>query len=361
LGITMSELEVKEFTWHVIAPDGSVEPLATVRETKAKEPDTYTYIPNQDPRCGGSVRHDQSGWTVGYRRYQEYDKDVINTDYLKEAFATWMTWNSTKRGQWRKQQEAKKPMAYVSYFDECVPFSAEAPVKEAAKTKKSGSFPKKEPPYVMSEAAKNNSYIRYVEDPSFPWWTIEKLQEELEATIAYLEDLINVMDEDEYENAYEDRKLLEEAILYFNLKGNNTMNTANATVIATADTTTRDQREYLLTRLRNMDYEKELDLQAHFKLNPVKGPKTLKDLIAKIKDGDFEFDTDFYSEDTEFYSTSELVSSMRWTKEKSDRKGYDAAMKAKNTAYTKTVDIIKIKSPEEGLKALEVFESQTFH
>lgn len=146
------------------------------------------------------------------------------------------------------------------------------------------------------------------------------------------------------------------------IKENNMYTTANtaAAVIQTTPPVEVDQRKYLLKRLENSYYDKERAFHAEFKLNPVDGPKTVKDLVAKIKAGDYTLLYD-WTEEAETWGTAGLLDYIRWSKETPDRDGFDAAMKKTKEAKKAATDTITILSPEEGLKALQEFEAATFH
>ena len=147
----------------------------------------------------------------------------------------------------------------------------------------------------------------------------------------------------------------------FSVKENNMQYNTAVAAIAQQPSEAADQRKYLIRRLSDVEYKKLNEFHTTFKMNPVSGPRTLKDLVEKIKSGDFIMSVDDYDDEKEFYSTSCLVDYIRWSKEKPDSKGYDAAKKALAEAKKNTLDTITIMSPEEGLKALQAFEAQTFH
>ena len=348
-----------------------------------QEPDTYTLIPNGtkwstlgNPKGetvnAYIVQHDQTGcaleW-VGASR-DRYSKFAWHGTYRygnRSVFYTFACWDKRKRSSWYKSQlknieQEKSNMLTITseagttcydVWDNPVPCK---PVAKGVPAKA-----EKKPEYVKSEAARLNRYVEYIENPLYSWWSMSTLLNEIEDTRRALYDLDNFDDEYDLESMEKDLHLMEAALEYFNLKGNNTMNTANATVIATADTTSRDQRQYLQSRLRDISYSKDSDLKAHFKMNPVKGPKSLKALVEKIKSGDFKMYSEDFSDEHEFYSTDQLLDYIRWSKDAPDIKGYEAAQAKKKDAYTKAVDTITIKSPEDGLKAVQEFEAATFH
>jgi hypothetical protein len=324
--------------------EGESLKIAFMSTTPSKEPDTYTFSRTTN---GGIVTHDQSGWSVPYRRYPQYDKNVIDTDYLKEAFATWMSWDAPKRRKWRREQEANKPMCINLTECGCVP-------KQSLTVTADKPLP----------SIYDNIYIKYEH-------SLDALYEDLR----FVQECIDYFDEDEFDpeddpsldDLYEERRQIRAAIwnlneaINYKTKGNNTMYaTSNTAIVAAAQPESVEQRQYLLNRLYTVREKKRQELHKHFKLNPVKGPTTLKDLVEKLKSGDVDL-PDYYTDEYEFYSVNSLISEIRWTKDKPDQKGYDAAIAKRDEAYNATVDTIKILSPEEGLKALQAFEAMTFH
>lgn len=142
-------------------------------------------------------------------------------------------------------------------------------------------------------------------------------------------------------------------------KKGSTMNTAAATIIAQPDTTAADQRRHLGYRMRDVRAKHYETLRTTFKVNPVKGPRTLEEFVAKIKSDDFTMPEQY--KDYTFYGPEQIADMIRWTKEPADQKGYEAAEKKLSQAYQDLEDTITIMSPEEGLKALRDFASATFH
>lgn len=311
-------------------------------DVKIKEPDTYTLLPNGDNNW--IVQHDQSGTTIPYMKKQYALNNYLSkpeVSYKATYFVTYASWSNTARGNWKRKQEAKERPMHITTLD-CIPCVNAMPQ------------PVKQPPIEHS-----NDYIKWVLDPYMTWWDVPTLRDELEVINDIIED--DDFDDECFEDHLETRRLLTEAIAYFNTKGNNKMYaTSNTAIVAAAQPESIDQREYLINRLYTLTTKKRQELHKHFKLNPVKGPKTLKELIEKIKSEDYTL-PDCYSDESEFYSISGLISEIRWSKDKPDQKGYDEASNKLDAAVADVTDTIKILSPEEGLKALKAFETQTFH
>lgn len=141
----------------------------------------------------------------------------------------------------------------------------------------------------------------------------------------------------------------------------NNMITAKYAVAAVAPVVSEEakQREYLSYRLDDIYVEKRDELRTFFKLDPVDAPKTLREAIEMLKSGDYTAEDKTL--DTKQHYISDAFARLRWTKEKPDQAGFEAACDKLSVALTKTQDKIKILDPKEGLAALEAFEAETFH
>lgn len=118
--------------------------------------------------------------------------------------------------------------------------------------------------------------------------------------------------------------------------------------------------DYLKGRLENQFLDKEHALPRAFGLAHDDPPHTPKEFVDRILAGKFELKDK--AKDTHLYGSSPApYITWRDPKVKVDQEGYDKAYKTLEEEFTKAKDIIVIKSPEEGLKALEKFESKTFH
>lgn len=141
------------------------------------------------------------------------------------------------------------------------------------------------------------------------------------------------------------------------LKENN-MNYA-AAVNTSPTPTDQRQRDYLISRLTDLEEQKTSEMYKFFRLDPVDAPRSFNEMMEKIKAGEITYNG--RDKDYKHYNFSSMTCNLRWAKEPADHDGYNAAIKKMEDASTKTKDAIIIKSPEDGLKALEAFESQTFH
>lgn len=124
----------------------------------------------------------------------------------------------------------------------------------------------------------------------------------------------------------------------------------------------QDQKSYLETRLYHTYNEKDSELANVFGLVDLY-PKNAEETVKFIQEGKFtlrdrdredsDFDFDDYSPFSGFIWRDPAV--------KKDREGYDAARAKLTKAKTAAMDRITVSSPEAGLKALQEFESATFH
>lgn len=143
----------------------------------------------------------------------------------------------------------------------------------------------------------------------------------------------------------------------FKKENNMHYNTATAAIVTTQSESAK-QRQYLEDRLYNVVDKKCDELRTFFKIDPVEAPDTLRKAIEMLKSGDFTADDDLLDKKT--YYLPDLFYRLRWTKDKADQAGYEAALKKLYVARTKVMDSISILDPKEGLAALEAFEAQTF-
>lgn len=134
---------------------------------------------------------------------------------------------------------------------------------------------------------------------------------------------------------------------------------ASVTNIA-ADTTEKDQRRYLEKRLYDISYEIKTGLKKQFGLIDDAAPLTAEDFIARIKDGKYTVDAEDLKRET--WSATSAAGYIRWRDPSvvEDKDGYKAAKAAMEAEVTKVTDIIKIKTPADGLAALQAFEGWTY-
>lgn len=125
--------------------------------------------------------------------------------------------------------------------------------------------------------------------------------------------------------------------------------------------TTEDRRiNYLELRLSDADSEKHMALRKQFGLEDDDAPATFNDFLDRLTKGKFVYPEDKRNNRMWPYH---IVDKIRWRDPelKEDRIGFEAAKEKKDKLVTETTDIIRIKTPEEGLKALQEFESATLN
>lgn len=135
-------------------------------------------------------------------------------------------------------------------------------------------------------------------------------------------------------------------------EGKTPMNYASAKITAgPSDEAT--QRHYLISRLDEVYYTQKDKLASTFHLHDDAPPKTGEEFLERIKAGKISFKD---TKKTRAYYWADLVI-WRDPEVSADNEGYEAAKKLLKDERKKTMDIIQIRSPEEGLEALQAFET----
>ena len=127
--------------------------------------------------------------------------------------------------------------------------------------------------------------------------------------------------------------------------------------------------QYLIDQLYAVDCTKSTELYHDFHMDGPSEPKDPKEYMDRIKAGQFKFKKDYLNEDGTFRGENRYFD---WYAAKRyfdwdipgqmpDPKGYETARDELHAAKTKAERTITIGTPEDGLKVLEDFESQTFH
>lgn len=121
----------------------------------------------------------------------------------------------------------------------------------------------------------------------------------------------------------------------------------------------QDARAHLRDRLRTVKYETQAKLRKDFGLDDDEAPRTPKELAERLASGKFIVKHANDEKQPSLYSVSSYI---RWRDPavKEDQAGYDKAKEKLSKAYTEAKDVIIVKSPEEGLKALQGFEKAKF-
>lgn len=121
------------------------------------------------------------------------------------------------------------------------------------------------------------------------------------------------------------------------------------------------QRKHLYERARDVQGTKWLELRKLYRIDDDEAPKTMDDLLARLKDGKFVFDNEKYK-DREFYYASDIISRVRWRDPNApaDKAGFAAAEELLNKAFTALTDEIIVSDPKDALEALKAFEAKSF-
>lgn len=131
-------------------------------------------------------------------------------------------------------------------------------------------------------------------------------------------------------------------------------NTAAAQVIIdTGAKLDQNKIRYLDDRMYQVNCEKIIDLRRHFGYADDDAPMTKEDFVERVKNGKFE-----WPEDEEFSEFSNPLYNLRWkdADKKKDITGLTKARERLSAKYDHFRDIIKVCSPEVGLKALREFQ-----
>lgn len=130
----------------------------------------------------------------------------------------------------------------------------------------------------------------------------------------------------------------------------------------------REKRGYLGDRLFQVYRKHFADMETKFGLVDDKPPRSPKELFERLTSGRFvvtdnQFEITDKDDAKNFSGYDPVAEHIRWRDPsvKEDREGFKAAEKVLEQAQIKARDQIKILSPEEGLKALQEFESFTLN
>lgn len=122
------------------------------------------------------------------------------------------------------------------------------------------------------------------------------------------------------------------------------------------------QRQHLQSRLRDVREAHSSAMRDKYNMNPVRSPKTLEELTAALAKGHYTLNKDMFTADGRFTGWTSSRDAIIWTNpdKPEDKAGYDAAKALLGKAYTAAKDVIIVKSLDDGLKALNDFETATF-
>lgn len=115
------------------------------------------------------------------------------------------------------------------------------------------------------------------------------------------------------------------------------------------------QRSYLKERLADVDLTLKEGLKDQFKMNPPQPPKTIGDLVDRLKNGAYTIeDADKTDKRIGIGYWTDYFS---WRTEPADEAGYKKAKEELKAAKQKALDTIVIAEPADGLAALQEFEA----
>jgi hypothetical protein len=122
----------------------------------------------------------------------------------------------------------------------------------------------------------------------------------------------------------------------------------------------QEAREHLRSRLRAVKYEVIERLQKDYGLTGDDRPKNAKELAERLASGKFVVRGANDEDQKELWSLSSVIE-WRDPKVTKDEAGFKAAAEKVKKAYVEAKDQIVVKTPEEGLKALQGFEKAKFN
>lgn len=113
------------------------------------------------------------------------------------------------------------------------------------------------------------------------------------------------------------------------------------------------KRDYLENRVRYTQRSLQYDARKTYGLVDDESPNTLNDLVKRIQDGKYVIPEEYAKEI--LYNP---ISYIKWRDPdlKEDKDGYSAFIDRLNKEVTKTMDVVKIADPADGLKAIQALE-----
>jgi len=134
--------------------------------------------------------------------------------------------------------------------------------------------------------------------------------------------------------------------------------TTMATFNTTADLTAQ-QKNYLASRLDTLKWQKADELRAPYGLKDDDAPQSFDELLERLDKGRYVISDEKRKLKYGWYDAMCYVE-WRDPAIKKDREGYDAAVEKVEAAALKVKDIIVVKSLDDGLAAVEAFETAAF-
>lgn len=131
------------------------------------------------------------------------------------------------------------------------------------------------------------------------------------------------------------------------------------------------KRDFLQTQVWQIKNRKMVEANKHFHIDDDERPLTMKDFLARIKDGKFTVRKEIMDEEADedgddeysMFDAYHPTSHIRWRdpKKPADKKGLKTVLEKINLAAQKTERELMVLEMDKALKAVETFESQTFH
>lgn len=141
-----------------------------------------------------------------------------------------------------------------------------------------------------------------------------------------------------------------------------TPNVATAAVVATDPI--EKTREYLMSRVSQNYYDIQVKLREAFHITHTDKPKTLGDLVQRLRDGKFTVYTSRGTAydpekdaDEAFNNWYDLGDQLSWRTIEPDHKGYEEAMNAYRKEADAARDEIMVSDPKEGLEILRKLQA----
>lgn len=123
-----------------------------------------------------------------------------------------------------------------------------------------------------------------------------------------------------------------------------------------------EQRSYLYDRLYRLRDNKDEELQKLYNVSSPDAPKTMADLIERIKDGKFT-EKKPKEEDDSWYEDTYWVYWFNWRDpaDKADKPGYKTARAKLFDAFARVKDDITVLDPKDALASVRTFDEQKFN
>lgn len=138
-------------------------------------------------------------------------------------------------------------------------------------------------------------------------------------------------------------------------KEENPMNYASAGVAVSVDNPEKDQRRYMVRRIEDIYYEKKDALRSQFNIDATL-PQSPQELADMIKNGEFTIKGLGEEKKGRYFYWTDAI---EFRKAPADKDGFDAAKAALKKFKQEQIDIVTIKSLDDGFNALKAMEAWT--